>query len=354
MNDTFMKIFTRRPDKITSGDYFYRIPWIESEQKKYGLWTSTEEELKEYEEYNRKNFLKNWNQRTLSGKFDKSRDDLWLREVKQNPDKSKIYKIFSAIAESDTPVLDLCTSDNMGLLPYLLKLNPRLTCLAQDVDVNVLHRLRRRIDENFPDSNISFTSFDNLDMPLSDNSVPCITGSGFVTNCSMNRNFKFNPDCTLEENEENFRQFGENLQRQAIAEVYRILKPCGLLILDDNCGDVWSYDMGQINTFFEGGELLYGLYSRETVVAKLSEYEKEQSKTVPLEEKLLSAGFEKVLIEYDKWKVPTSEAARGFSETGDPVELPDPIPGENLIKFYGKTGLFILRKPNDGKDSLQI
>ncbi len=170
----------------------------------------------------------------------------------------------------------------------------------------------------------------------------------------MNRNFKFNPDCTLEENEENFRQFGENLQRQAIAEVYRILKPGGLLILDDNCGDVWSYDMNQINTFFEGGELLYGLYSRETVMAKLSEYEKEQSKTVPLEEKLFSSGFEKVLIEYDKWKVPTSEAARGFSETGDPVELPDPIPGENLIKVYGKTGLFILRKPNDGKDFPQI
>ncbi len=349
MNNSFTKFFTRQPDEIRSGDYFYRILWIEAEQQKYHLWVSTENELAEKEEYNRINFLTHLKERTFSGTLDESRDDFWLREVKQDRENSKVYKIFSENAKTNTPVMDFCTSDYMGLLPYLLELNPHLPCLAQDVDVNVLHRLRRRFDENLPDAVVSFASFDNLDMPLHDNSVPCVTRSGFVTHCSMNRNFDHNPDLTLEENHENFRKFTENLKQIAVNEVYRILKPSGLLILEDGDETEFEYDINQIDAFFEVGELLYVLNSRKKVMKILADVEEEKRKTVSLEKKLLSAVFEKVLIEPEKWYLPPSETASLFSTTGDPIQLPTHTLGENLIISFGKVALFILRKPTDVK-----
>ncbi len=78
---------------------------------------------------------------------------------------------------------------------------------------------------------------------------------------------------------------------------------------------------------------------------RLAKREEERKKTVPLEEELLSAGFEPVWIERSKWKIPVSETVREVSLTGDPVELSEPIIGEDLIQIFGISGLYILRKP---------
>lgn len=344
MNEIFSAMLRKSPDEIINGDYYYRIQWLEEEQKKYHTWIETADELSRQEEYSKKHFIHNWNQRSFTGEFDAGNDAIWLKDIKGKTENSHIYRIFREVADSGMPVMDLCSSENMGLLPYLLKLNPNIPCLAQDVNVHELHRLRRRLNENLSSLNVNLISFDNLEMPLKDNTVPCITGSGAITHCAMNRNFEYKPELTLEENKIAFHNFTEHLELQAIREIYRVLKNGGLFILYDGGEILWEYDYKEINEFFESNALLYSLYSRETIISRLKKCEEDQTKTMSLENKLLTAGFEVIESKQCKWQIPITETARQFSETGDPVDLPQAIPGEKIIRCYGKTGLYILRK----------
>lgn len=331
MNVLFDAMLKKRPNRSIRGDYYYRIPWIEEERQKYGSWTESEEESERKEQYGRDSFLAHYHSRTLDGR------EFWMT--------APVLRLMKELASSEPPVVDLCSSERMGMLPYLLQLNPRLHCLAQDVDEYALARLRRRLDEFLPELDVSLASFDNLDLPFADNAVPCITGSGFVTHCGMNRNFSCPPDVeTLEAFRAASDAFFASLEQRAMEEVYRVLQPGGWVFLEDDAGEEWVCDAEKLERFFDGQGLLYGLYPRETVWAKIREQEEKRKKAVSMEERLLDAGFKAVRIEYGREKVAVSQAARHFSESGDPVDLADPCPGADLVEIYCKSGMYILTK----------
>ena len=343
MEQIFTTMFSRKPDEIINGDYFYRVPWIETEQKRFGTWTQSDEDLVYLEERSRTNFRQKWENRTFDGDFIEGVDYGWLKDVKgkgRNPD---LYKIFTAISASGIPMVAIASRESVGLIPYILKLNRDTPCLATDIDSYAMRRLRNRTNENLSDYRISIASFDNLDMPFSDNAVPCITGFGAITSCSVNKNWV--QDEETDTNIKTFQDFTESLQRKAISEVYRVLKPGGIFVLADG-GDIeWEYDIHQVNGFFESHNLLYGVFSRDMIIRRIAEEEEKKKNSAPWDEKLKNTNFEVIFSDRISEKLPVNAAADIISNTGEPTTVYKTDVDEDIISINAVHYVYVLRKP---------
>lgn len=346
MKKDFAELFERTPDRVENGDYYYRVPWMEEEQKRYGTWTHSAEDIAYWEQYSRQHFMSNWKKRTFDGEFSEAEDYTWLKNVKGKGRNPELFRIFSHIAASGTPIVDIASSEDMGMIPYILKLNPNVPCLVTDIDSCAMQRLRARISENLPEYDISIASFDNLDMPFSDDSVPYITGFGSITSCFMNKNWVQEEE--TDPNIRTFEDFMDAVERKAISEVYRVLKPSGLFVIADGCDLEWDYDLQEVNAFFENHDLLYGLYSRDMVLEKIEHIEIRKNSSAPWNEKLLSAGFEVVFANRTCEKLSPSIVAACLSVTGDPVEIAEPHRDEDIIRIYAPCYTYVLRKPETG------
>lgn len=343
MEQIFTTMFSRKPDEIIHGDYFYRVPWIETEQKRFGTWTQSEENLAYLEERSKTNFRKKWENRTFDGDFIEGEDYSWLKDVKGKGRNPELYKIFTDIAASGIPIVDIASSESMGLIPYILKLNRNTPCLATDIDSYAMKRLRNRTNENLSDYRISIASFDNLDMPFADDAVPCITGFCSITSCSVNKNWV--QDEETDTNIKTFQDFTESLQRKAISEVYRVLKPGGIFVIADGDDVEWEYDIHQINRFFENHNLLYGVFSRDMLLKRISEVEEGKKNSVPWDEKLKNTHFEILFSNRILEKLPINAAADIISNTGEPTAIYKTDIDEYIISINAVHYMYVLRKP---------
>jgi len=347
MEKHFDAMFSRQPDKIKDGDYYFRVPWIEAEQKSFGLWTLSDKGIAGSEKHSREHFMPNWEKRTFEGEFNESEDYVWLKDVKGKDRNPVLFKLLSDIAGSGTPIVDIASSESMGMLPYLLKLNPSISCMASDVDFYAMERLRNRINENFPEYSISISSFDNTDMPFADNSVPVITGFCPITSCSIGKSWV--PSDETDPNIKTFDDFENAIFRKAISEVYRVLKPGGLFVFADGYALEWEYDMDEINAFFEKKELLYGMFSRDLVLEKLAEVNILKNQLFQLKDELLRAGFEIVFESRISEKLPSAQAIESLmSINREPVNISESRPDEDIISCYSPSYTFVLRKPDTG------
>ncbi len=326
MKKFFDTMFSRTPDEIPDGVYTFRIPWVEMEQKQFGAWTDFAEDLTKREAYSREHFP----------------SELEKRMSLPETTEPEFSEILSGIAASGEAVVDIASSECMGLLPCLLKYNPHLPCLATDADVHAMRRLRRRLREALPGDNVGVACLDALDLPFPDDSVPCVTGYLPLTGVTTFRNWVSAEEC--DPDVRSFADFTEKLERTVVREVYRVLKSGGIFVLEDGGKFEWDYDLRRVCGFFETKERLYGLYSREEVLGRLAEIEEEQRRFGTLEDKLLSAGFEVVYGRRIAEKLPIPVIADALGK-GEPVDPDSVEEDEGGIDLYAPLYVYVLRKP---------
>lgn len=240
MNKIFTEIFSKAPLETVNGDWFYLADFADKEhiaQIRKVLDGRDYQEAKQ--QRIRRSFMENWKERTLN-------DAAWTWTQ-----DAVLIDVLHKIADKGTPIMDIASSEGMGLASYILKLNPDIPCLITDMDTFGLKCLRECIDRHLPEYNISIASFDNTDMPIKDNSLDCITSiSGMQSSAKRNCQHPY--------------LFAAG-KEDVINEVYRVLKPGGCYVSMEASMD-YHFDPEKLfheeSIYVENGKL-FGIYTRD-------------------------------------------------------------------------------------------
>ena len=303
MDKIFAESFVEQPDEIINGDYFYRVQWYESE------WL-----VSASAEKSSSNFKREWDTRTFQDDSD------WVETLQS----------------ITTPFMDIASSEYMGLASYILKINPKIPCLITDIDPNTVKCLRSRIDENLSDYNISLASFDNLEMPLGDSSIDCITGIEGISASAVGR--------AVDSSLMSLDEFTAYNERKFLDEVYRVLKPGGCFITVEPEMS-WDFDLQKIDSYFSKHEKLFGLYTDDVIRNKLTDFMAWKEKYALCDEKIIAAGFSVESKKIHTEKFGLDVVASYFSATGGPITVENPDESEDIVRLYSNKILYVLRKP---------
>ncbi len=175
MNKIFTEIFSKAPLETVNGDWFYLADFDKEliAQLRNVLDGRNYHEAKQ--QRIQSSFTENWKQRTLSNSAWP-----WTKDA-------VVIDVLRKIADEGTPIMDIASSEAMGLASYILKLNPAIPCLITDIDTFGMKCLRECIDRDLPEYNISIASFDSTAMPIKDCSLDCITSiSGMDSSAKRN------------------------------------------------------------------------------------------------------------------------------------------------------------------------
>lgn len=282
MDKVFMEMFSKRPDEIIDGDYYYHLPyhddWTAAATKMLGISPEEHKEMRERAKSNiRQDFKLRWEKKALDGEIDYFWDEPWIKIFKGENKDLKVFDMIRKIASEGNPFMDIASSESMGFAPYLIKMNPEIPCLVTDIDATIVKNLRSCIDEFLPEYNISLASFDNLDMPLRDNSLDCITGVYGISSSSgmiPSDNAKIN-----------INQYSAGREKP-ISEVYRVLKPGGRFITIETNMEC-DFDLRKVYDHYNKNGSLFGIYAFDEIQAVLDLLTEE-----PWRDKFTSAGFE--------------------------------------------------------------
>ena len=303
MDKIFAEIFSRQPDEIINGDYFYYNSWYDdlAAISAKGIGKSLEKLRKERENQWREcTFIANWWCRTFQRKFDQYTDP-WLVSLYET---SKLNEIFDKIAADGKPVMDISSYNSGGFIPFILTRNPQIPCMATDIDWHLIKNMRLINSElteceinltPYNINNINLASFDNFDMPIKDNSLDYIT-STFGISCSGS-------DIGNDKRSIYSRMIsGKEIP---INEVYRVLKPGGYFVTIES-NEEWTFDMSKI---YEECKLRGKILGEFTYDETADLQEKLKSPT--WSNKFVEAGFEIELEEKYPEKEPV-ERTRTF------------------------------------------
>ena len=309
MDKIFAEMFSKQPDEIINGDYFCNVPWYESEY----LADVSSEVIERQEIRSKSTFKSEWEKRTLENDSD------WL-------------EILQSI---NTPFMDIASSEYMGLASYILKLNPNTPCLIADIDPNTIKRLRSRIDENLSDYNISLASFDNVEMPLKDDSIDCITAIEGISASAVGR--------AVNSSVMSLDEFTASCERKLLDEVYRVLKPGGCFITVEPELS-WDFDRQKIENYFSEHEKLFGLYTYDVIWNRFTDFMSWKEKYAMSDAKIIAAGFEVESKKIHTEQFGVNQVARYFSATGEPINIENHDESKDIVKLYSNMILYVLRK----------
>lgn len=235
MNAPFSKIFSKQPDEIINGDYFYNVDWFNRLASEINM--NFEKSNTRNGKYN--NFLEHRENMWLNeGKFLGS----WIANIQERTGLLELKNISAKIAAEEKTVMDISSGINMGLIPYIVKLNPEVPCLVTDIDQHLIkcwrifkdttklfNNIQFASNETWTRSwrpfkecdlfiyNIQFAAFDNLNMPLKNNSLNYITSTQGITS-------------TFSDNTGMYGGIPVKNHDKVINEVYRVLKPTGYFV----------------------------------------------------------------------------------------------------------------------------
>lgn len=133
-------MFSKQPPYIIDGDYYYFNPHYEE----------MSDEVREYYEQIVNNALEPrdfrrswrylWESKTFQGKspLDKPNSGTNIRQFWQmfeaiNNGLSNINEIFSKIAAEGKPLMDISSCNTFGLIPFIVKMNSKIPCMATDM-----------------------------------------------------------------------------------------------------------------------------------------------------------------------------------------------------------------------------
>lgn len=92
--------------------------------------------------------------------------------------RNKIYlELCKTAAGLNLPILDLATGPGMGLLPDIYSFNKNIRALATDGCPVLVEKWNEFLQENAPNADIQFASFNAANMPIYDVSVDVMTSN---------------------------------------------------------------------------------------------------------------------------------------------------------------------------------
>ena len=296
MDKVFADIFSKHPDEIIDGDYFYYSPWFDKAQDvpfatRKGM---TVEELKDKRKkswlgldfakgsgssFTSGSFETFWNERTFQSE---------LVENLNEPDK--FHEIAGKIAAENKPFMDISSSDSWGLIPFIAKLNPQIPCMATDIYAHLIKCQRIFLHSNLTQYNINLACFDNNNMPIKSNALDYITSTlGIVSSASNDATRDILNVVVGKE--------------KAINEVYRVLKPGGRFVTIEK-NEEWKFDLTKTCEAYNRRGKLFGTYPYNEIAEIAEEWNK--VKEVSLSGQFVEAGFQ---VEVEEKYPP----AKGFS-----------------------------------------
>lgn len=102
-------------------------------------------------------------------------------------------------------ILEIGAGPGGGYMPYILQADPTAQIIINDLSRVVVHEWKQLLDREMDSPNLSFAVFDFCNIPFEDCSIDVVSDHSGIINCIGN-------------------------QADALREVYRVLKPGGILV----------------------------------------------------------------------------------------------------------------------------
>ncbi len=287
MNVRFENIFKKEPAEIRNGIYYYDIPWLPDEasfkERAEREGVSEEELRQQWIDRCRSMFTNFFTDRDLSVDFSEKSWGFQRFLQGKNADK-RITDILRYIAESDIAYADI-GSANMGMAPYVLHLNPMAHCLiASDLKPHI-GLWGSFINEMLPENNVSIAAFDEIDIPLKDESLDVVTGVLPLSGASQNR--------IVHSGVTSLNELTELCIEKMLQEVYRILKQGGYFIFGEfNSRWIWSREL--LHSYYKTHDNISRELTEDEIIRRMN-LQVEAEKYRLNDDKIKNAGFEIVI-----------------------------------------------------------
>jgi ubiquinone/menaquinone biosynthesis C-methylase UbiE len=279
MDKIFAEKFSKQPDEIINGDYFYHSQWYAEASAKASI-----EILKIPLEEKQKQDAEAWRtwrgaefkleSNTLNGVFDPHHKPLWLISMYEKDRFSKLSKILNKIASEGKPFMEISCSVSMGLSLFIVNINPQIPCLVTDIDTHDINCLRLyRINRHLAECNINLAAFDNYNIPIKDNSLDYITSIRGIS------------DIGSDNSPNNFDKLTVG-KEQPISEVYRILKP-GACFVTVETNKKWDFNSIKFCKAYNRRGKLFNIYDCNEI-----EEARNKLKAPSWREQFTAAGFQ--------------------------------------------------------------
>lgn len=337
MSNIFESMFSREPEQILCGDYYFKNPDIPGFDNAYietiGIGTDPQEAQEKCKDKLKQMFLSNFNRSNVAFEYDEKNDPRYKRFLQGKEADKRITDIFREIAAKETPFMDL-GSYHMGLAPYILHLNPKTPCLITNSNKNYISILSSHTKEKTEEYNTRFASFDEINIPLKRQSLDVVTGdlplSGAVQNRLVDGRV-MSPDearkwCTI----------------TILMEVYRVLKPGGYFIFSEFSSNM-SFEWKELEEYFTKHDKLYGMYSREELYESLKRH-KESEKYCLNDNMIKAVGFDIEVKDAYSFKDPLENMPGWFYLEEFPQKTREFIPEDDIIDLEFTDFLYVLRK----------
>ena len=254
MDKLFEEMFSKQPDEIVNGDYFYHSHWYEEESAAIACMGTTLDELRVEREDNwlkRDGIKRMWDYKSFQTIFAPPYKPFWMIPDSENNDLLKptevFNKIVNKIALNNKPFMEISCSTSMGLAPFIVKINQKIPCILTDIDQHIIKCLRLSANKNLAECNLNFACFDNYHIPIKDNSLDYITSFYGIS------------DIATKNIRNNYAAFTVGKEKP-INEVYRILKPGGCFITFER-GYEWRFNLSKTREILGRGGNLFETYS---------------------------------------------------------------------------------------------
>jgi ubiquinone/menaquinone biosynthesis C-methylase UbiE len=152
--------------------------------------------------------------------------------------------IAKKVAKLNLPYMEIACGPDLGLTPFIKNINPNVPSLITDACPYIVKYWNKYVKESNYKGSMSFTSFDNTNMPLKDNSIDVVTSFLGIGSTRI-------PD---------------DDEMNCLKELYRVLKKGGYVFTIEN--ELEDYEV--VDSIFKAANR-YNHYHNPKVIGTLNE-----------------------------------------------------------------------------------